>query len=95
MATCFKLIRFRLSRYFKLSNLGPVFGLVFVLVGFVIIGGLKVLQKSLKIVPFMAVMCVGASLIIILVHFSDIGFVISEIINCPFLEAGLGGVIGF
>ena len=81
----------------SLSNLGPVFGLVFAfLVGFVIIGGIKSIAKvTEKIVPFMAAMYVGASLIIILMHFSDIGFVISEIINGAFTpEAGLGGVIG-
>ena len=81
----------------SLSNLGPVFGLVFAfLVGFVIIGGIKSIAKvTEKIVPFMAVMYVGASLIIILMHFSDIGFVISEIISGAFTpEAGLGGVIG-
>jgi AGCS family alanine or glycine:cation symporter len=80
-----------------LSNFGPVFGLLFAfLVGFVIIGGIKSIAKvTEKIVPFMAVMYVGASLVIILMHFSDIGFVISEIINGAFTpEAGLGGVIG-
>ena len=81
----------------SLSNFGPVFGLLFAfLVGFVIIGGIKSIAKvTEKIVPFMAVMYVGASLVIILMHFSDIGFVISEIINGAFTpEAGLGGVIG-
>jgi len=80
-----------------LSNFGPVFGLLFAfLVGFVIIGGIKSIAKvTEKIVPFMAVMYVGASLVIILMHFSDIGFVISEIINGAFTpEAGLGGVVG-
>ena len=43
----------------------------------------------------MAAIYVGASLIIILIHFSDIGFVVSEIISGAFTpEAGLGGVVG-
>ena len=81
----------------SLSNLGPIFGMVFAfLVGFVIIGGIKSIAKvTEKIVPFMAVVYVGASTIIILMHFSDIGFVISEIISGAFTpEAGLGGVVG-
>ena len=43
----------------------------------------------------MAVVYVGASLIIILLNFSEIGFVISEIISGAFNpKAGFGGVIG-
>ena len=79
------------------SNLGPLFGLCLAsLVGVVIIGGIKSIAKvTEKIVPFMAAIYVGAALIIIIIHISDIGFVISEIINGAFSpQAGLGGFIG-
>ena len=81
----------------SLTNFGPLFGVLFAsLVGFVIIGGIKSIAKvTEKIVPFMAAIYVGASLIIILMHFSDIGSVIGKIISGAFTpEAGLGGFIG-
>lgn len=81
----------------SVSNLGPLFGLCLAsLVGVVIIGGIKSIAKvTEKIVPFMAAIYVGAALIIIIIHISDIGFVITEIINGAFNpQAGLGGFIG-
>ena len=81
----------------SLSNFGPLFGLCLAsLVGFVIIGGIKSIAKvTEKIVPFMAAVYVGAALIIIIMHISDIGFVIGEIIKGAFTPAaGLGGFIG-
>jgi len=80
-----------------LYNFGPLFGLVFaILVGVVIIGGIKSIAKvTEKIVPFMAAVYVGASLIIILMHISEIGFVISKIVTGAFTPAaGLGGFVG-
>ena len=80
-----------------LSNLGPLFGvLLAALVGFVIIGGIKsIASVTEKIVPFMAAIYVGAAAVIILVNISDVGFVISQIINGAFTPAaGLGGFIG-
>ena len=81
----------------SITNYGPLFGVFFsILVGVVIIGGIKSIAKvTERIVPLMAVVYVGASLIIILFNFSEIGFVISEIISGAFNpKAGFGGVIG-
>ena len=81
----------------SLSNLGPLFGvLLAALVGFVIIGGIKSIARvTEKIVPFMAAIYVGAAAVIILINISDVGFVISQIINGAFTpSAGLGGFVG-
>ena len=81
----------------SLANFGPLFGICLaVLVGFVIIGGIKSIAKvTEKIVPFMAAIYVGAAMMIIIIHISDVGFVIGEIIGGAFTpEAGLGGFIG-
>ena len=81
----------------SVSNLGPLFGICLAgLVGFVIIGGIKSIAKvTEKIVPFMAAIYVGAALIIIIMHISDIGFVVGEIISGAFNpQAGLGGFVG-
>mgnify|MGYP006092263793 CR=1 FL=1 len=80
-----------------LVNFGPLFGVCLAcLVGVVIIGGIKSIAKvTEKVVPFMAAIYVGASLVIIMFHISDIGFVISEIFRGAFSpEAGLGGFVG-
>ena len=80
-----------------MSNFGPLFGLFLaILVGVVIIGGIKSIAKvTEKIVPFMAAIYVGAALIIIGYHFSDLHIVFSKIIKGAFSpEAGLGGFIG-
>jgi len=81
----------------SLSNLGPLFGILLaILVGVVIVGGIKSIAKvTEKIVPFMAAIYVGTAAIIIFMHISDIGFVVSKIISGAFTpEAGLGGFIG-
>ena len=81
----------------SVSNFGPLFGvLLAALVGVVIIGGIKSIAKvTEKIVPFMAAVYVGAALVIILMHISDVGFVIGEIIKGAFTpSAGLGGFVG-
>tara|TARA_B100000575_G_scaffold257309_1_gene228160 strand:- start:1420 stop:3243 length:1824 start_codon:yes stop_codon:yes gene_type:complete len=80
-----------------MSDFGPLFGLFLaILVGVVIIGGIKSIAKvTEKIVPFMAAIYVGAALIIIGYHFTDLHIVFSKIIKGAFSpEAGLGGFIG-
>ena len=74
-----------------MSNFGPLFGLFLaILVGVVIIGGIKSIAKvTEKIVPFMAAIYVGAALIIIGYHFTDLHIVFSKIIKGAFSpEAG-------
>ena len=81
----------------SLSNFGPLFGVVLaIIVGFVIIGGIKSIARvTEKIVPFMAAIYVGAAVIIIGYHFSDLGMVFQKIIHGAFSpEAGFGGFIG-
>ena len=76
---------------------GVIIGIVLaVLVGIVIIGGIKRIAKiTEKIVPFMAGLYILASLIIIFAIFSDIGFAFSLIIDVAFTPmAGLGGLVG-
>lgn len=65
-------------------------------VGIVIIGGIKrIARVTEKIVPFMAVLYVGAALIIIFAHFTFIPEAFMLIINGAFTpEAGLGGIAG-
>lgn len=65
-------------------------------VGMVIIGGIKRIAKvTEKIVPFMAILYVGAALIIIFAHFSFIPQAFMLIIEGAFTpEAGLGGIAG-
>jgi len=80
-----------------MSNFGPLFGVFLaIMVGIVIIGGIKSIAKvTEKIVPFMAAIYVGAALIIIGYHVSDLPMVFGKIINGAFSpEAGLGGFIG-
>ena len=66
------------------------------MVGLVILGGIKRIAKvTEKIVPFMAILYVGAALIIIFYHFSFIPEAFMQIINGAFTpEAGLGGIAG-
>jgi AGCS family alanine or glycine:cation symporter len=78
-------------------NAGFYFGLVlFVLVGVVIIGGIKRIGKvAEKIVPFMAVIYVGAALVILVMNFDLIPEAFKQIFSQAFTpEAGLGGFIG-
>ncbi|MCA9190802.1 MAG: alanine:cation symporter family protein [Planctomycetales bacterium] len=79
------------------GSAGALVGLVMaVLVGLVIIGGIKrIASVTEKIVPFMAILYVGAALIIILVNIQHLGTALMEIVNGAFTPAaGLGGVLG-
>ena len=76
---------------------GPIFGfLLAILVGTVIIGGIKSIAKvTEKIVPFMAVLYVLAAIIIIAVNYKMIGWAFSEILTGAFApSAAFGGFIG-
>jgi alanine or glycine:cation symporter, AGCS family len=76
---------------------GFLFGLVLaVLVGIVIIGGIKSIARvTSRIVPFMAVLYVGTSLVIIVMNIMDIGKVVSLIFYGAFSAPALkGGIIG-
>lgn len=76
---------------------GLIIGVVLaVLVGIVIIGGIKkIASVTEKIVPFMAVIYVASSLFIIFANIKYIGDAISMIFSGALsLEAGIGGVIG-
>ncbi|AUC84982.1 alanine glycine permease [Polaribacter sp. ALD11] len=76
---------------------GFIFGIVMaVLVGIVIIGGIKRIgQVTEKIVPFMAIMFVGASLIILAMNFSIIPEAMGQIWDGAFNETSIvGGLIG-
>lgn len=67
-----------------------------VLVGIVIIGGIKRIAKvTERIVPFMALLYVIAAIIIILYHFSYIDDAFALILSGAFTPmAGLGGIVG-
>ena len=80
-----------------LAGNGPMFGfLLAILVGAVIIGGIKSIAKvTEKIVPFMAVLYVAAALVILVVNFSDIGNAFAMIFKGAFApSAAFGGFIG-
>ena len=79
------------------ENAGFYFGIVLaVLVGIVIIGGIKRIGKvAEKIVPFMAILYVGAALIILFANISLIPEAFKQILMQAFTPAaGLGGFIG-
>lgn len=81
----------------SMKNYGALFGLLMaIIVGVVIIGGIKGIAKvTEKIVPFMAVLYVLASAIIIAMNITEIGTVFSMIINGAFAPAAIkGGIIG-
>lgn len=76
---------------------GAIIGLVLaVLVGVVIIGGIKrIATVTEKIVPMMAAIYVLAALVIILGNISYLGQAVGEIFSGAFTpEAGLGGILG-
>ena len=80
-----------------LEGNGPMFGfLLAILVGTVIIGGIKSIAKvTEKIVPFMAGLYVAAALIIILVNITEVGTAFAMIIEGAFApSAAFGGFIG-
>ena len=66
------------------------------IVALIIIGGIKrIASVTEKLVPLMAIIYIGACLIIIGLHFSEIPMAFGKIINGAFTpEAGLGGMIG-
>jgi AGCS family alanine or glycine:cation symporter len=78
-----------------LHGYGWVFGLVMaILVGIVIIGGIKSIARVTdKIVPFMVVIYVAASLFIIFVNYDKIGWAFKEIFDGAFSPEGVGGGI--
>ncbi|GAA1167787.1 alanine/glycine:cation symporter family protein [Nesterenkonia sandarakina] len=74
-----------------------IFGVVFAaLVGVVIIGGIKSIGSvTAKLVPAMAIIYVGACLIVIAVNFGNIGEAFGAIISGAFSPEGIsGGVLG-
>ncbi|MFC4632557.1 alanine/glycine:cation symporter family protein [Dokdonia ponticola] len=76
---------------------GWLFGLVMaILVGIVIIGGIKKIAKVTdKIVPFMVVIYVAASLFVIFVNFNMVGDAFMQIFNGAFSPVGIaGGAVG-
>ena len=78
-------------------NAGSYFGIVLaILVGIVIIGGIKRIGKvAEKIVPFMAVLYVGAALIIIIMNLNLVPEAFKQIVMQAFTPAaGLGGFMG-
>ena len=80
-----------------LQGNGPMFGfLLAILVGTVIIGGIKSIAKvTEKIVPFMAVLYVLAAMIIIAVNYNMLGWAFSEILTGAFApSAAFGGFVG-
>lgn len=90
------------SQFLQMANIEGsgakvIFGIVVaILVGIVIIGGIKKIGKvTEKVVPFMAVIYVGAALIILGMNFSLIPKAFGMIFQGAFSpEAGLGGVLG-
>ena len=81
----------------EFNGQGFWFGVILaILVGFVIIGGIKSIAKVTdKIVPFMAVFYVGVALIIIGINFTHIGDVFKLIYNGAFAAPAIkGGIIG-
>jgi len=80
-----------------LNGNGPLFGVILaILVGVVIIGGIKSIAKvTEKIVPFMAVLYVSAALVIIVINYAFIGEAFAMIIKGAFAPAAaFGGFIG-
>ncbi|OCX65309.1 sodium:alanine symporter [Thioclava sp. SK-1] len=76
---------------------GWITGVVFALIVFaVIIGGLKsIAQVTEKIVPMMAVLYVGAALIILVMNYDKIGWAFGQIFAGAFTGLGVaGGLVG-
>ncbi len=81
----------------QLHGNGALFGIIMaIFVGIVIIGGIKgIARVTDKLVPFMAILYVLASLTIIFMHINEIGKVFSLIIDGAFAPGAIkGGVIG-
>jgi len=76
---------------------GWITGLVFATIVFaVIVGGIKSIAKvTEKIVPFMAILYVGAALIILLMNYDKIGWAFGQIFDGAFTGLGVaGGFVG-
>ncbi len=81
----------------EIAEYGWIFGLILaVLVGMVIIGGIKSIAKvTEKVVPFMALLYVAVALIIVLINITNIGDAFKLIFTGAFApEALKGGIIG-
>ncbi len=79
------------------ADKGWLFGLIMsILVGFVIIGGIKSIARvTEKIVPFMAAIYVGSALVIILINIDAVGGAFSAIISGAFGPTAVaGGAVG-
>lgn len=79
------------------ADKGWLFGLIAAgLLGLVVIGGIKSIAKVTgKLVPLMAIVYLGAGLIIIIANYDSIGWAFGEIFTGAFTGAGVaGGVIG-
>ncbi len=80
-----------------LADKGWLFGLVLaVITGSVIIGGIRSIARVTgTLVPFMAILYLGAGLIIILIDYDKIGWAFGQIIDGAFTADGVaGGVVG-
>ncbi len=80
-----------------LHERGWLFGIVMaILVGIVIIGGIKKIAKVTdKIVPFMVVIYVGASIFVLIAKYDMIGDAFMQIFNGAFSPEGVaGGAVG-
>lgn len=85
------------SEFTMLEGNGFLFGVILaVLVGIVIIGGIRSIAKVTdKIVPIMVATYLGTSLIIIFMNISNLGEAVSAIINGAFNPDALkGGILG-
>lgn len=81
----------------SIANYGAIYGIFLaVIVGFVIIGGIKSIAKvTEKIVPIMAGIYIIAALIIIIMNFENTGHALSLIFTSAFSpDAVKGGIIG-
>jgi len=89
--------QFKLLFNLQSGSAGFIFGIIMaVLVGAVIIGGIKRIGKvTERVVPFMAIIYVGAALVIIFINVGTIPEAIVQIWDGAFnTKAGIGGFIG-
>ncbi|MDP2254462.1 MAG: alanine/glycine:cation symporter family protein [Polaromonas sp.] len=80
-----------------LAGKGWLFGLVMaILVGLVIIGGIKSIARvTSKVVPFMALLYVTVGLIVLFIHADQILWALGQIVSGAFSAEGVaGGVVG-
>ncbi|MBI1342170.1 MAG: amino acid carrier protein [Terrimonas sp.] len=79
------------------GSMGTIIGIILaIVVGFVIIGGIKrIASVTEKIVPFMAIIYIGACLVVILGDIGYAGAALKNIFTQAFTpQAGLGGMFG-